>query len=92
MRRARSIARDTATVRSSPERGLARMIVVVSEALRFDSVAAGVNAILAMDGSFRPNADTLRAWDGHTLGMGRVSPWLSRAQEPSDSGGGTSLQ
>jgi hypothetical protein len=62
------------------------MIVVVSEALRFDSVAAGVNAILAMDGSFRPNAATLRAWDGHTLAAGRVSPWLLRAQEPSDSG------
>ncbi|NIA55079.1 hypothetical protein HAV22_15690 [Massilia sp. TW-1] len=71
---------------------LARMIVVVSEALRFDSVAAGVSAILAMDGSFRPHAGTLRAWDGHTLGMGRVSPWFSRAQEPSGSGGGTSLQ
>ena len=57
---------------------LARMIVVVSEALRFDSVAAGVDAILTMDGSFRPNADTLRAWDGHTLGAGCVAPWFRR--------------
>ena len=54
---------------------LARMSVVVSEALRWDSVAAGVNAILVMDGSFRPGLSTLRGWDGHTLGAGRVAPW-----------------
>jgi hypothetical protein len=57
---------------------LARMIVVVSEALRFDSVAAGVNAVLVMDGSFRPNPATLRTWDGHTLGAGLVAPWYQR--------------
>ena len=57
---------------------LARLIIVVSEALRFDSVAAGVNAVLGMDGSFRPNHVTLRAWDGHTLGTGDVSPWHQR--------------
>jgi hypothetical protein len=47
---------------------LARTIVVVSEALRFDSVAAGVNAVLVREGSFRPRLATLRAWDGHGLG------------------------
>lgn len=57
---------------------LARMIVVASEALRFDSVAAGVNAVLVSEGSFRPNLATLRAWDGHTLGVGQVSPYRQR--------------
>lgn len=48
---------------------LARTIVVVSEAMRFDSVAAGVNAVLVREGSFRPRLATLRAWDGHGLGL-----------------------
>lgn len=46
---------------------LARLIVVSSEAIRFTSVANGVNKILGNENSFTPNLFEIIGWGGHSV-------------------------
>jgi hypothetical protein len=48
--------------------GMARLIIAVSEAVRFDAVAAGVDTVLGSTATYQPDADQLRNWGGHFIG------------------------
>ncbi|MET0264922.1 MAG: hypothetical protein ABW202_04850 [Duganella sp.] len=48
---------------------LVRVIVAVSDSVRFSEVRAGVESVLANPAAtYVPNLATLHAWGGHTLG------------------------
>lgn len=47
---------------------LAAIMVAVSEAARFATLAQGVDAVLGSDGRYVPPIDVVRNWGGHTLG------------------------
>ncbi|MFJ2987223.1 ribosome-inactivating family protein [Collimonas sp. NPDC087041] len=48
--------------------GMARLIIAISEALRFDVVESGVGGVLGNAGNYAPPVAQIHAWGGHTLG------------------------
>lgn len=47
---------------------LVRLVIALSEAVRFGSVETGVAGVLGTGGTFNPPWDQIHAWGGHTLG------------------------
>ena len=48
---------------------LTRLIITISEAVRFSSVAIGINSVLGNDTSFTPNSFEIIGWGGHSISM-----------------------
>lgn len=48
--------------------GMARLIIAVSEAVRFDAIESDINGVLGNGNNYAPPAGTIRSWGGHTLG------------------------
>jgi hypothetical protein len=46
---------------------IARLIITLSEATRFSSVANGINSVLGNENSFSPNLFEIIGWGGHSL-------------------------
>jgi Ribosome inactivating protein len=48
--------------------GITRLIIAVNEAVRFDSVEDGINAILGNVTTYLPPSPTIHNWGGHIIG------------------------
>jgi hypothetical protein len=48
--------------------GIARLIIAVNEAARFDEVESGINSVLGNVGNYAPPVVTIHNWGGHILG------------------------
>lgn len=48
--------------------GMARLIIAVNEATRFDAVKSGVDSVLGNAGSYAPPVATIHNWGGHIIG------------------------
>jgi len=48
--------------------GMTRLIIAMSEAVRFSSVTEGVGGVLGNANNFAPPVAQIHAWGGHTLG------------------------
>lgn len=57
-----------APVGANVRNDMARLIIAVNEAVRFNQVEAGVNGVLGNNGNYAPPVATIHNWGGHTLG------------------------
>ncbi len=48
--------------------GMARLIIAVNEAVRFNQVESGVDGVLGNSGNYSPPVEMIHNWGGHTLG------------------------
>lgn len=48
--------------------GLARLIIAVSEAVRFDAVEQGIDGVLGNAGVYQPPVAVIHNWGGHFIG------------------------
>ncbi len=59
---------NVASFRLVQRNALAILIITVSEAVRFGSVASGMNSILGNLGHYLPDWNMIHNWGGHSLG------------------------
>jgi hypothetical protein len=48
--------------------GMARLIIAVNEAVRFDSVESGIDGVLGNGVNYPPPVNTIHGWGGHSIG------------------------